>query len=935
MMRRRLTAWSKFLVSGLLFTAVFGAVGVYVIQKYPWQVVFADFSAAKESRFLTPWPTSALEDERQEKKKTKRFAKAEQARRANVQLRRMEVLNVPLFDVFLDSGVQLLPWEDRTSPPVLGQFPWPLILTDRTIGEENKKRNVGYVVLPSAHGSSLVEGLQLNAGEELRFNFPIIKNRRNLTFTALPMTPGTMRGFIGQYSWVRNFSDLDIHKPQTISIPINDATANQMRIICISTNVMLMTTSVSQWEKTGRLPIQVARKSPLWKASPELLNLTLPTENSSSEPNEATQSVPAPPEVDVSGSGSAASSVVPVASGPVAGTGATGEILEPSEQRANKQILVDGNRTTALGYNVLLLQLESIPREILENRELFANLAPNIAELMAQSVTFKNDVAMPSEALNVFQRSVLGAAAKEFSISDTFVAQHILESRLQFNLYARFRNYGYRVLGMAPAQFFGLSPRLSWGKEFPNMAGRWLDGNDWNFAARKKELDEQAEPASGLDAIFQTNNAPLATAVTDSDALRTGQFLGVVAGVQQSFPDWHANELFLPDSRDLFLPRVIDNFQRWTKDNPQTRFLAHIYFDSQFGNVRPSLKDFFKVVRLKKLKVLTNSQQTELYARVALLDRSVGQMLENLTSRKIEHRTVVALMIPPARHADSVPLKNNLDTDNEIVGKKRDGGTFVLKVPGLLPATNKSPMPVDLDDTLATLMTLVGIPMGKNLPDTVHPFDGHFLEEPRLEPAGELVDADLGLKTRTAMKQFSLFLRPGKTGCLPFEWKAESVMFGLRASHPIYELPNPSELTRLKIFPCAVQNDLIEISWFQENEVPQSFSANGTGNLTARESIQRLGGFFTVDKTARHLETAAALPVFLFGTRNLRLDSLPLTLPQLSKKEFSEIFDLEKHEKAKVVSRILEYSAQSEKRADKASPATVLFVRSESKPLSE
>ena len=90
-----------------------------------------------------------------------------------------------------------------------------------------------------------------------------------------------------------------------------------------------------------------------------------------------------------------------------------------------------------------------------------------------------------------------------------------------------------------------------------------------------------------------------------------------------------------------------------------------------------------------------------------------------------------------------------------------------------------------------------------------------------------------------------------------------------------------------------------------------------------------------MDKNSQRAETASSLPVFLFGSKNLRLDSLPLTLQRLSGKEFSEIFDIENEEKNLEVRRILDYSAHSQNLSDKQDPATVLFVRSESKPAVE
>lgn len=992
-MRRRLSAWSRvFLVT--VGTSVAGLVaGVLVVEKFPWQTVYTDFSVARVSQFLTPWPMSAMEEELQERKRLRRFAKQEVERRFGIQLRRMENLSTPLFDPFLDVGVQILQSLDATAPQPNLHFPWPGLETVRVSGDPGVAKKVTYFTAASPHGVQLIEGISIGSGEEIRLTFPIVRNRRTLEFVALPLSPGTVRGLLGQYSWVRTFSESDVNRFQNISIPLNDATASTLRIVSQSAHFLFLNASVSQWDRAGRLPVQVSNRSPIWKEDPQLLRKpnevsavesrleaeqdskrTEALEETRGEDEGARENLEAPVEEFAKegakdganeGAKDGAQEVSPGGAKETAqgfakegSKEAASALIDPMEETANLQVISASERTAAVGYNILLLQTGELPEALISNLKMLAPLAPNLTELLAVSVRTQASPVAQETANDIFQRTVLATGTDGAATNTPLLLKKYLEDPSGFNLYARLRNFGYKVVALAPAPFLGLPDTLANGREVPALERRWLGALDWPFAQRNKELDEQNQPVTGLDAIFQTNTTPLAPPLTDADLQKMGAFLGVVGKVQAAFPDWRVNELFLPDSEGVYLPAAVDFIQNWSKQNTQARFFLHAHLDPTLGQTRPSMKDLFQVAKAKRFFGMTSSKETENLAQLVLLDRAIGQIMSTFKARKLTHRTLVGLMIPHGTKS----------------GESRM--TAALHIPGVVPRTGVLPpaQSANVDDLVATMVTAVGIPLGRRLPDSVAVFPGLSWELPRVSQrnaASSMALEQVEDENASALKRYVVYLRSGNTGCSPLKWRTDEDVFGFESSHPVVEFPASSRRQHFEIFPCALPGSLVRLSWYQRRpssslgtplgNVGGSGSVSATppdnttgmvsglgaslgtgsspggalgvaGNQTsgassapapsrveaaamrAREreqarlaeererdgvSLATLRGYFALGsqgEAAGLEERALALPLFFFGRNALRLGALPMTLARLSEREVSRVFDVEENE---------------------------------------
>lgn len=866
----------------------------FTILKFPWQTITSEFGQAKSSRFMSPWPLGALEEEKQERKKSKRYAKQEQIRRMGIQLRKMEFLNVPLFDLFLDSGVQV-DAPSRTAPVALKtHIAWPSMNTLRVVGEENKLRPVSYVVIPSENGSEIREGMLLSAGDELRFPYPVVKNRRTIHFNILPLTPGTLRGFIGPHSWVKTFNEQDIHKLQTISIPINDPTATNARFIAVSANLFLLNAQVSQSDKSGRIPIQISNESKIWQAKPERLTMPMTQSNDTTdleiEELESNDKEPAKetsiPEIKYTPTNKAPEQLPQ-----------TTVTLDNMEERENSQILSSSKTTTALGYNLLLLQLDTIPEAIFTNEKLFAKLAPNLAALLKNSFAVVSKLKLPALQDELFRKTILGNVLQSESGKSLPTLQQTIENTKQDNLYLRFRNYGYRSVAVAPPSVLGLRNELSYGKDIPKLDGRWLDSNDWKFAERRRELDDQNEPVSGLDAIFQTRNAPLAAPLTDADYQNFSKFLKAVVENEISLPDWRANEIFLPDGRDLYFGRTLNWFQKWTRENLQTRFLCHMSLDLSTSEHKPTLKDLAKVIKSEKLSLLTSQSNIETYAKIALLDRTVGQIFDALTARRLEHRTVVGIIAPHGQRPSGTPF-----------------GSFILKIPGLLARPNAIKEDVRLEDFMATLATSVGVPFANNIKDSVQPYAGKMLEIPALSAElqtgtpQEKSEIQIQLPEKSSrklnIKRYNISIKVAPEACEPFDWRTPFPIFGIESNQPIYEF-RAAAVNRLRIYPCALPTQFVHLHWYQNETNP--WAATEEGPLLARNP-NLLGGYFELKSKIVSQKSA---PLFLFGRKSASLNSIPLFLQKISTSELENLIDYPLEGKEKEIEKTLEFLARA------------------------
>lgn len=839
--------------------AIYGAVSL--VKKYPWTAPTTNFAEAKSSLFFEPFPQSAMEEERLARKNLRRFPKQEQKRRQDIQLRRMRVVNSALSDIFIEGSAQFTAHVDPLFQALSGT-PWPVLDLARSVGVENEvKRNLSYILLPGQNTTELTEALLLNAGEEIRLSYAITKNRRTVSFNVFPVVPSNVRALVGQYSsWGKSFGDLEVNTISNVQIPVSDATAGTLRLQCVMGSFYLMEAKVTQREGSGRMPIQIAGDSPMWRSNSKFFS------SSGGEVKEADEAeieaaeeggepiAPAQAEEEKEKSAAPAPVNLPI------------EI--PDDERANIQVPSSVGRTTALGYNVVLFQLESIPWEIVSDPAQFRMLAPNLANFASQSFQVLGKLDVPESGDELFRRMILGTSpSRSFIENPALLSQLLLDPR-EYNFYARLRSFGYHVAGIAPASAYGANPAISWAEGFPRLAGRWLDESDWNMFRKRRDLDAVREPVSGLDAVFPTKSLELAPPLSTAEYGNMGAYLQRALKTGD-VPDWRANELFFPDGRKLYFARVVDTFQSWIKENLQTRFFLHVDLDGRNQKSRSSLRDFWKVLKARRIRAFTDAKKSEQLARIVHLDRAFGQMVDALTAKRLEHRTVVAVVLP---HASKLALNSQ-------------GASFFLKVPGLLPKRERFIENMNLDDVASTVATTVGIPLGSNVSDSVEPFGGRALElklESGTQPTTQA--------RKSAVRQYHAYIFPSETGCDPFEWYGDTPIFGVQASLPIVEV-NPSK-TVLRIFPCALSAPLVRLSWYQNLQPPMKIDGTQEGvesSLDARKT-NILGGFFYSGKKADDL---SAMPLFLFGRHFYKITDIPFTLKNVSKKELVQLFDVE------------------------------------------
>jgi hypothetical protein len=924
---------------GVLGGGVF--MGYRIVRNFPWTFKSTRFDMAKGTLFSIPWPMSPTEEEKASKKSAKRFPKNEMARRANIQLRRMKTLHTPIFDIFSDSTVQHVPALDGMNGAFTPLFSFPVLDTERVIQSGNGTRNISYVVVPYAHGSVLEEGMLLKGGEELRFQFPVVRNRRHLLFSVLPLTPGTMRVYFGQYTVSKVFSELDVHKQQVISIPVNDTTANAMRIASLSSHFYILQPKVYQREPTGRLPIQVSAKSKLWAfkgGSAAPIVPEVPVDPAAEHILEKSEDEPLPKPASPSEKEAHPEHAAGVAPTPVAEPELP--IFDPASEVENPQVSVQDKASVALGYNVLLLQLESIPQEVLADHEFFEKSAPHLFQLMKNSLQVSLTPNLPLGSRLLFHKTVLGNGVLSEESENPFLLKRMLEKANGETLYQRFRNYGYHVVSMGPSEAYGLNEGISYGSESPPLEGRWLTPNDWNFAKRNKDIEDEMKEPTGLEAIFASQAHQIPPPFSDVELQKLSRYSEFLAQNMGHTPDWRANQLYFLDNRFMYHPRVIDAFQNWSKSQNvsrggfQSRSMVHVILDAMDGTSRPTFKDFVSVLKHRSFGALSEKMR-ESYTRLVLLDRSVGQMLETLNARLLEHRTVVAVMIP----------------GQEVSANQTRSGSVFLKVPGLLPQRESQKATAPLSTVLSTLLSVVGIPSDTPPIDEYHP-NKVAAEPPVLPPIETAEKAVPGRELNSTMtalpdvKRYNLFLNPGKNGCLPFEWNTRDRIFGLQSSHPIVE--HSIERGILKFYPCATSANLVKIHWFQEKrKVENSEPEKETKRDSRKERDYRrerekehdlfvdenrltplIGGFFHSREQVN--PGKSELPVFYFGKKSLRLGTLPFSLVKLNEQEVHSIFDRDdaRNISEDLVLRKLNLARVHAHRKDKEK-TTLLFWRSE------
>lgn len=977
-MSRRSFIRFNFLISLVVTVVIVLLAAAWLVNRYPWPVLHSDFSSAKESNFLANWPLPALDEDKQERKKLRRFPKSEQQRRLGIVMRRMDYLNVPLFDFFLDPGIQYLTPEMTVGSSPSIPLIWPSLPSKRRIGSDDSSfRDVRYMVLPTSSGALCVEGIHMVAGEEIRVNLPPARNKRNITFSVLPLSPSNLRAWLGQFSWARQFNDSEVNRPQTISIPVNDPAASGLRLSLGSGAVLLTSGFIAQWDRSGRLPVQVGSDSLIWRSANEvvetgteetqevnaedLMEYGPPAGNVNAQTQTGVAPVTAPTPADkqqeipaaatapesVASSSSSSTTVKPAqpssstSSVAAAGSSRSGkqkkeaadntnqkkgkgksapikeDILDPDTVKFNPVINVSGGKSVALGYNALLIQLDPLLREAMADDALFAALAPRLYEFLNHSVNFPVQIPQVSP-VELFQHSIVRQNGELIPVDLPILTKDLISGSGIFNLYREFRNFGYKVVSFATPKALAMPDALARGSEIPRVEGRWLDSNDWKFVARRKELDQLNEPVTGLEAIFKNEQSTSIQSMTENDFLKMSEMLEGLERSSEGIPDWKANEIAIINDRKQYLPRLIDSFQRWMKENSQTRFYAHMYLNNDDQALRPSFKDYFKVVKNKKLKAIAFPSLAEKWSRMVMLDRVFGNIIDTLVARRTYHRTVIGVVIP---------VQSN--------DKKNSTGRFLLSVPGLLSRKKTVERKLNFDDIFSSISQIVGVQLNHFDASGRKVFKGEGLEQEFMtgtlasangqssnlksastetdvqskdvEPSESEEDNVKDKATQPEAKQvvvapvsesivsagalnlpqvsrFRMIVLPRAAGCQPFEWAAASPYFGLVSSQPIVEEPSPRGKV-IRVFPCGLRDQVIELSWFQAHGgTPQT-------GFTAQNVQQWLGGSFRINSGTKSADAGDA-PLFLVGPQALAMDSLPLRLQKFSPQEVPVLFDM-------------------------------------------
>ena len=959
----------------------------WLIYRYPWPIFLGDFSSARESTFVSNWPLPALEEERQERKKLKRFPRAEQQRRLGVIMRRMDYLSIPIFDFFLDSGVQYSAPELSAGVSVAPSLIWPSFSTRRTMGSDDAaSKDIKYLVMPTASGVQCLEGITMHAGEELRVNLPVSSNKRNVVFTVLPIVPSHLRAWLGQYSWARQYNDADVNRLQTVTIPVNDPAANVLRLSLGTGNLLLTSASISQWDRSGRLPVQHGQLSQVWRDVTKRGEISSEAGSLTSEqgPDESAAVEDAQPQIGVSATATAGylaqssqslggqspnAPLSSTAAGSELKVGKTNEpsrkelneqndqkpknsismdeLLDPSSVKYNPILAVQGSRTVAIGYNALLIQLDPLVNSIISDEKLFSTLAPNLYAFMSQSLTAPVTLPKFERGSDLFQHTIARQFADQIPVQLPILTKELISGRNVFNLYQEFRNFGYKVVSFAPPEALAYPEVLAQGYEVPKVEGRWLDGNDWRFVARRRQLDQQNLPASGLEAIFKSDSSNDASSLSEGDFQKMGLLLEGLERNFDSIPDWRANEISVVSSNSHYLPRLIDSFQRWTKDNTQIRFFGHMYLQNDDQSMRPSFKDFLQVFKLRKFRSLALPGTTETYARIVMLDRVFGSMIDTLVARRIFHRSVVSVLLPG-------PGKNKSLGEFD--------GHFLISVPGL---NGQQPNPIKVhsfDDLLATMAQVVGVQFNKHDFQGRLLFKGESLDVDKALPSANPVvkqkistaisehqqksegiagDAVSGKETsvdassvhRTSVlesaealgkplqvSKYRMIVLPRAAGCQPFEWITSGPYYGLAASQPIVEEPAPRGRV-IRVYPCVLRDQVIELSWFQNHEGPEK------GGVASENAANWLGGSLHLGDLGSATDPQD-FPFFLIGPQALSLDSLPMRLEMFMPSEIPQIFDIETKRgiERETLARVLNLNTQMQS-AQIAARTLVYFFR--------
>jgi hypothetical protein len=855
---RGFSRWSHVFGLTLASFFLFVLMCFIVLERFPWQTIYADYGLARESRFLTPWPQSAMEEEQQDRRRLKRFAKPEVRRRFGIQLRRMESLQSSLFDPFVDSGLTKQGLDKPYGPLPGPLFELPFFSVARA-GLESVVLHTQYFAIPESHRVDFLEGVSLDSGDDLRMTIPISINRRTIDFNVFTRSPGSLRGYLGQYTWVRNFSEQDIHRKIKVSIPINDTGATALRFTSQGASMILLNLQLGQWDKSGRNSILLSRNSndgwiqevgtmpvaqsleksdfklnPISKSKKQAAD-SVENEEDSLDDNAVTE---IPEEmVTVQDEASLPSEKVQKKSD-------KSEAMPPDPlEQTNNLILKGDDKTLALGYNLMMLQLGAIDIDLLENEKTLLKLAPQFHQLLRKSMLqrLNSDLdeksVQPKKTLkiqmdelqkNMFFQTNFPAFKANDAHRNSAILLDAMHSSEWKALPAFLRNFGYQVSFFAPSDFVTLEQSdKKFSSDLPDIERRWLSKEDGEFAKGNREIERLNSPATGLDAIFQSDNAPSSGGFTTEELLRIGDFSDFVYAFQGKVPDLRAHQMSCPVSGTLYLPSLVHSFQNWSKESYQSRFFAHLVLEPKFEEGRSSLKDLLKSLKSGGLKSLISPSHAKMLGNQVLLNRALDQILSTLKARKVTHRTVLLWLVPVVKNGE---FKFWLSGQS---------------VPGLVPMpsrsgdkTWKNESSTSFNDWFKGALTLVGIPRAEIAQVNIFPED--FKETKPI---------------RYRKMRMQVYAGEGNR-CSSMSWNGGSELLGLKANVPISFVKDSGIVSGFLVEPCLWKNKVGVLEWNQRVEKPlQTIEVNDgetTENVGVKSNSQLFFGKYNIFQVAQN-----------------------------------------------------------------------------------
>lgn len=862
---KKLPKFYRYTIYFIFFILLLSLIFLLIIYHFPIKTTSTNLSTARFSKFVSPWPISALDKEYQERKRLRRYAKAEQKKRLEKQLQRMNILNIPIYDLALDEEAEVIVGNSKYYPNKT-DYLWPILPKNKQYSnnvEPSLRRKSVQVLMPNQNWTSIYEGVYLAAGDEIKANIPIIKDKRYLNFSVFPLTPGNIRVILGQYVWAKTFGEEDVQKIQKVNIPINDPTATNIRALSISCSCYFLDVSINQILRNGREPIKVAINSSLWLPNKNFLVKSMKEDNTtdddvtddslqtnvdetkgSDEPSDLKpeESKQLPPE--------------PVVAKP------TMENIDPLLQTSNNQILVNNEKTTAFGYNIVVVQTPPVDSTLFKNKSLLKKIAPAISGLLENSVYFENNISTLDKSFDIFRQTIFQNYDSIYDDNQTLF-QYKIEQNEADNIYQKFRRYGYKVVSIAPAESLFFSSNIANDATFAKYYNRWLSAKDWEFENRNMKIDDKSGASSGLDAIFNLDNTKkIKPPLNNLDYLSISNYLSEVALNVNKVPNWQPNQYILISNKNFYAAKVADAFQNWTESNISSRFFAHILLDGNHGFERPSFYSLKKSFLSMGPFSLAKPTHLKNIAELSSLDISVADILMTIKARRTENRTLVFILIPDS---------NGLPASG------------IYKIPGLI-GKKISAKKIPLNNIFATVYSNVGIPTSSN---ELNPALSIEKNHSQFE---NVITTTPPKEEKYRFLKYTLLLKPNKNLCSPIIWKSQqSKLLGLKANYPIYRI---LDADTLQIYPCSIPDRLVEFTWYQNKALSsnsQEFDQEETSEK-APSSLNEIGGRFYYFKNQK------SFPEVYLGKNLISYENIIFMFKSLNPKDVENIFYVDESE---------------------------------------